>query len=88
MSVSRLDKPPTLRPAQDPDRREILIIAGLTAHDYRASTVVYELSRNRKGEVREVKALESADVPIKVVENSLLDALFFGFAMGLFQNPN
>ncbi|MHB8629911.1 MAG: hypothetical protein ACYDBJ_26630 [Aggregatilineales bacterium] len=88
MSVSTLDKPPTLPPAQDPNRREILSVSGLAVENYHVSILLYAMIRDPEGRLTEVKALEQFPDSVTSKENPLLDALFFGFAMGLFQNPN
>lgn len=40
------EKPPATRPSQDPNRKEVLTISGLTVEDHRISMVVYEMVRD------------------------------------------
>ncbi|MHB8749533.1 MAG: hypothetical protein ACYDBJ_10140, partial [Aggregatilineales bacterium] len=83
MSMSPLDKPPTTPPAQDPNRKEVLIISGLTVENRHANMVIFEMIRDSRSRLRELKPFESFPDVSMSAESPLLEALFFGFAMGL-----
>lgn len=80
MSVAD-EKLPTTRPSQDPNRKEVLTISGLTVNTRRVRMVVYEVLRDQQDRLRELKPLFQ-DAPTDA-QNPLLEVLFFGFAMGL-----
>src|SRR5579863_6504227 len=69
MTISPLDKPPALSPAQDPNRKEVLIISGLTGENFHASMVIFEMIRDSKGHLRELKAFGSFADPSVSAEN-------------------
>src|SRR5688572_18553196 len=80
MSVATEDKPPELRPSQDPNRKEVLVISAIEIKDYKKHMRVFEILRDRQEQVvgfeefmpNEEKKDESIEVP-------LLDAFVHGF---------
>ena len=80
MSVATEDKPPELRPSQDPNRKEVLVISAIELKDYKKHMRVFEILRDRYEKVvgfeefvpDEEKKEGSVEVP-------LLDAFVHGF---------
>lgn len=88
MSEAPMDKPPTVSPSQDPNRKEILTVSDLTVADFQVRIVVFEMVRDRQGKLTEVKAFASFADPLVNAQSPLLEALLFGFAMGLVRDDN
>ena len=88
MSMSEGDKPPTMPPSQDPNRKEVLTISGLQVDNQRLSMVVFEMIRNPEGRLTELKSFEPAPKDEMSAESPLLEAFVFGFAMGLLNDTD
>lgn len=77
MSMSTPDKPVRLRPSQDPQRKEILVVSRLQVEPHQIDVIVFEMKRNSNGKLirldRQV-ATENADF----AESPLLRALAIG----------
>ena len=80
MSVATKDKPPDVRPSEDPNRKEVLIVSAIEMKDRKKHMRVFEILRDRHKQVAgfeefvpdEKKKDESVEVP-------LLDAFVQGF---------
>ncbi|SRR5258708_18262086 len=83
LSVSDGDTPPTLPPSQDPNRKEVLTISGLQVEGLHVSMIIFEMIRNRQGQLTKVKPFAPAQDDGISAESPLLEALVLGFAMGL-----
>ena len=82
MSVASEDKPAEIRPSQDPNRKEVLIISAIQMKERKKQMKVFEILRDSSEQVvgleeflpDEKKKDESVDIP-------LLDAFVQGFQM-------
>ena len=80
MSVASEDKPEEIRPSQDPNRKEVLIISAIQMKERKKQMKVFEILRDSSEQVvgleeflpEEKKRDESVDIP-------LLDAFVQGF---------
>ena len=76
-------KPPELRPSQDPALKEVLLISSLTVKEHRNRAVIFEMVRDVKGELTELRDLRLAGKYDEgQAETPLLDAFADGFYMG------
>ena len=83
MSVASEDKPPEMRPSQDPNRKEVLIVSGIQVKEDKKHLKVFEIMRDSDEKVvgleeflpNEKNKDETAEVP-------LLDAFVEGFQTG------
>lgn len=78
MSIATRGKPPDLRPSQDPDRKEVLIISALELKGGKKQLRIYEMVRNANNEVLDLAEM-SAPPGQEAVEVPLLDAFVQGF---------
>lgn len=90
LSVAEGGKTPHERPAQDPARKDVLIVSGLDVREAGARVLVYELRRDSEGLVIDVTPLPMRDEEghESRAESPLLEAFVQGFAMGLMNDPN
>jgi hypothetical protein len=79
MSVSTTEKPPSNRPSQDPERKEVLIISGLVLKDQRRELQIFEMIRDIGKEVVELSELSNQRGEKAAVEVPLLDAFAQAF---------
>ena len=74
-------RPPKSRPSQDPARKEVLLVSNLTIRDHRSRVVIFEMVRDVKGELTELRDLQlPGEYDQGQAETPLLDA----FADGLY----
>lgn len=88
MSVATRDKPPELRPSQDPDRREVLIISGLDMRGLGKSLRILEMVRNEDKRVVDLQELVPPGGEEGAIEIPLLDAFAEGFEIAFLSNAN
>jgi hypothetical protein len=69
----------TVRPSQDPNRREILLIARLIVEIKQVDVARLEIQRNRKGKITELKAMDSSGSKLFSVHHPLLTAFADGY---------
>jgi hypothetical protein len=86
LSLAEGKMPPRMPPSEDPNRREVLFVSSLKLAERKADMVVFEMIRDSKGELVEIRPLpEVADKEIGTmdVESPLLDAFAAGFGLGM-----
>ncbi len=74
---------PDLTPAQDPKRKEVLLISQLKVLTHEPAATILEMVRNSEGQLIELKALPSDDEVEQQVESPLLNAFIHGFLEGM-----
>jgi hypothetical protein len=79
MSVASEGKLPELRPSQDPQRKEVLIISGLKLEGLKKSLKLFEMVRKQDKQVVDLPELSSPQGKDEVIEIPLLDAFAQGF---------
>jgi hypothetical protein len=82
MSVAKEDGTIDVPPSQDPNRLEVLIISSLEVASNQPGIVAFEMVRDSKGELTELKPVEVAEEKEGSVETPLLDAFVDGFRSG------
>lgn len=83
LSQAREGKLPAVRPSQDPQRKEVLIVSGLSGligHRRQISLAVYEMVRDERGALRELRDYTFPEDPRLVADTPLLEAFLDGFA--------
>jgi len=81
MSVAAQENPPSIRPSQDPERKEVLIVSGLEARGRRTRLRIFEMVRNGDQEVVDLPELSSSQAAEATAQVPLLDAFVQGFAL-------
>ncbi len=71
-----------VRPSEDPNRIEALVIAGLSLIEQVSSMTIFEMVRDEKGELVEVREFHHQESREGEMESPLLDAFVAGFVMG------
>lgn len=79
MSAASKDKPPEMRPSQDPQRKEVLIISGLELKTRRKQLRIFEMVRNPSKRVVDLQELTPTSGRGGEIEIPLLDAFAQGF---------
>ncbi len=80
MSVATKTSGNIIRPSQDPSRLEVLVVSELDLLNRKTNMLLYEMVRNEKGELREIKPYQ-VDGGKSGLEtrSSLLEAFFRGY---------
>ena len=81
MSMASEDKPPEMRPSEDPKRKEVLIISGLQIKERRKSLKLFEMVRNQNKKVVNLPEISPPHAKDDKVEVPLLDAFAQGFQL-------
>ena len=81
MSTASKDKPPDVRPSEDPARKEVLIISGLELNSLRRSLRLFEMVRNQGKQVIDLPELIAPQAREGEIEIPLLDAFAQGFRL-------
>ena len=81
MSVAAQENPPRIRPSQDPERKEVLIVSGLEVMGRRTQLRIFEMVRNGAQEVVDLPELSSPQAGEATAQVPLLDAFVQGFAL-------
>ena len=79
LSQAQAGKLPAMRPSQDPQRKEVLIVNGLEAKTRRVQLAIYEMVRDTQGVLREVREYVFPDNPADAADTPLLEAFLTGF---------
>ncbi|MGA7193995.1 MAG: hypothetical protein WBW94_10210 [Anaerolineales bacterium] len=79
MSMAREDMPPEMRPSDDPNRKEVLIISGLQVKERKKSLKLFEMVRDRSKHVVNLPEILPPQAKDNKVEIPLLDAFAQGF---------
>ena len=84
MSTAQKGAPRPVRPAQDPNRTEVLLIAHLWPEDNRTDWVGFEMVRSARGKLVALRELQDFAVEKgRRMESPLLGAFVAGFGMGM-----
>lgn len=73
---------PGMRPSQDPQRKEVLIVSGLSGligHRRQVHLAIFEMLRDEQGGLRELRDYTFPDDPEAVADIPLLEAFLTGF---------
>ena len=81
MSVANNRKPPELRPSQDPNRKEVLIVSGLELKRQQKYLRIFEMIRNPSQRVVDLAELSPPHDEDGRIEIPLLDAFAQGFRL-------
>jgi hypothetical protein len=79
MSVPNDGNPPKMRPSEDPNRKEVLIIQGFQIQEGTKHLKLFEMIRNRKGHLVDLKDWEPQEKENGVIDIPLLEAFSNGF---------
>jgi len=79
LSLGQEGKLPRLRPSKDPKRIEVLMVSGLEINSRQVRLAIYEMLRDRAGQLREIRAWEYPDNPDDAADTPLLEAFLAGF---------
>lgn len=71
-----------VRPSEDPNRIEALIIAGLSILEELSSMTIFEMVRDEEGELVDVREFRQQDSTEGEMQSPLLDAFVAGYVMG------
>ena len=85
MSTEKEGGPGAVRPSQDPNRQEVLLISNLTIEGHRTKGAIFAMIRDAEGrltELREVQQPEEEEDEKNRADSPLLDAFVFGFRSG------
>jgi hypothetical protein len=73
---------PGMRPSQDPQRKEVLIVSGLSGligHRQQVHLAIFEMLRDKEGALRELRDYTFPDDPELVADTPLLEAFLTGY---------
>jgi len=79
LSQAQEGKLPAMRPSQDPQRKEVLIVSGLEARTRQVLLAIFEMVRDAQGALREVRDYRFSDNPVDAADTPLLEAFLTGF---------
>jgi hypothetical protein len=79
MSVANNGKPPDMRPSQDPNRKEVLIVTGLELKRQQKHLRIFEMIRNPEQRVVDLSELSPPQDKDGSIEIPLLDAFAQAF---------
>lgn len=81
MSVANQGKAPEMRPSQDPNRKEVLIVSGLELKGQQKYLRIFEMIRNPDQRVVDLAELIPPHAKDGTIEIPLLDAFSHGFRL-------
>ena len=79
MSAARNGETPELKPSQDPDRKEVLIVSALQVRGRKKQIKLFEMVRDQNKKVVELPELSPSPEKESSVDVPLLDAFVQGF---------
>lgn len=79
MSAVSEDKPSNIRPSQDPEKKEVLIISGIEIQENKKRIMVFEIIRDKNKKIDRLEEFLSDSDKAKTAETPLLDAFVDGF---------
>jgi len=82
LSQAREGKPPMMRASQDPQRKEVLIVSGLSGligHRRQVHLAIFEMLRDEQGALQELRDYAFPDDPELAADTPLLEAFLTGF---------
>lgn len=80
LSLRQEGKPPIDRPSQDPERKEVLVVAAIFPPSGRQAVELRGMIRNAQGELIEVTQLDKPEGATEA-ENPLLEAFVAGYTL-------
>ena len=84
MSTTEEGRLPDVRPSQDLNRKEILLISHLAVQEHRTRLVVFEMVRDAEGHLVDLRESQQLDeTEDGRIEHPLLDAFADGFHFGM-----
>ena len=88
MKETRDGKPSKMRPAHDPDRKEVLIVSGLQIEERLKYLRMFEMQRDPKGRLINLRELVPNRGKIGEIEIPLVDAFADGFQNAFRERSN
>jgi hypothetical protein len=88
MSMAENGKPPNLRPSQDPNRKEVLIVSGLELRAQQRYLRIFEMIRSPANDVVDLAELVPPHAKDGRIEVPLLEAFAQGFRLALQAQAN
>lgn len=82
MNAAQAAKAAQTRPSEDPQRREVLLVAHMDVPTRKSDLVVMEMIRNKKGKLTRLEDFQQSKEESITVENPLLLAFVRGFVQG------
>ena len=82
LSQARDGMLPDMRPSQDPQRKEVLMVNGLDrliGKSRRVHLAIFEMMRDEQGALREIRSYSFPDKPADTADTPLLEAFLTGF---------
>ncbi|MBV5343245.1 hypothetical protein JZU68_06410 [bacterium] len=79
MVMASKDKPAMIRPSHDPNRKEVLIIAGMQMRERKKHLKLFEILRDNNENVIGLEEFTPTTQKNEAVENPLLEAFVYGF---------
>ncbi len=88
MSIASDEKRANMRPSQDPDRKEVLIISGLQIEGLKKSLKLFEMVRNQNKQVVDLLEISPPQGKDGRIEIPLLEAFSQGFQLAKLAREN
>ncbi len=82
MSAARGDERPAAPPSADPNRKEVLVITRSNANGDQTEMKVFEMLRDDKGDLTELRNFEPEPIKGTTAKSPLLDGFTAGFRVG------
>jgi len=79
MSMGRKENLPKIRPSEDPDRLEVLIISGLQVEGNKKNLILFQMDRDNQNRLVDLREIKPSGERAGEVEVPLLDAFVKGF---------
>jgi len=79
LSQGKEGKAPYMRPSKDPKRIEVLMVSGLEIKPRQVRLAIYEMLRDKAGNLREIRQWEYPDDPDDAADTPLLKAFLTGY---------
>lgn len=79
LSQGQEGKPPHMPPSKDPKRIEVLMVSGVEINPRHVRLAIYEMIRDKAGDLLEIKPWEYPDDPDDAADTPLLEAFIAGF---------
>ncbi len=88
MSKGSKENPPKMRPSEDPERMEVLIVSGLQIEGNKKSLMLFEMLRDNQKRLVELREFKPPEEKVKEIEVPLLDAFTRGFQSAYLERVN
>ena len=83
MSVGDKPDEEPVRPAEDPDRKEVLIVYETRMQDRGSDVVIFEIARDEEEAIADLQEFKPPETGKEEVQSPLLDAFIAGYLMGV-----